>query len=100
MARNLWPGPEWVPALVVERLGPLTYLVDQLIWKRHIDLLRELHVQSHSETPSSDDTEVVPADDIQMSPPRSPPRVESQDTSAESERTGSSTEMPTVAQLT
>ena len=101
MARNLRPGPEWVPAVVVERLGPLTYLVettDQLIWKRHIDLLRELHVQSHSETPSSDDTEVVPADDIQMSPP---PLVESQDTSAESEETqgtGSSTETPTVAE--
>lgn len=45
MARNLRPGTEWVPAVVVERLGPLTYLVEtseHLIWKRHIDLLREL----------------------------------------------------------
>jgi hypothetical protein len=27
MARNLRPGPDRVPAVVVERLGPLTYLV-------------------------------------------------------------------------
>ena len=44
MAKNLRPGPDLV---VVERLGPLTYLVetaDRLLWKRHIDLLRELSV--------------------------------------------------------
>ena len=50
MAKNLRPGPDWVPAVVVERLGPLTYLVettDRLLWKRHIDLLRELCVRNH-----------------------------------------------------
>jgi hypothetical protein len=27
-SRNLRPGPDWIPAVVVERLGPLTYLVE------------------------------------------------------------------------
>ena len=61
MAKNLRPGPDWVPAVVVERLGPLTYLVetaDQLLWKRHIDLLRELAVRHPiSETQDSEDPE-------------------------------------------
>ena len=33
--------------VVIERLGALTYLVemtDHLLWKRHVDLLRELKV--------------------------------------------------------
>ena len=48
MAKNLRPRLDWVPAVVVEHLGPLTYLVattDSLLWKRHIDLLRELCVR-------------------------------------------------------
>ena len=54
MARNLRPGPDWVPAVVVERLGPLTYLVettDRLMWKRHVDLLRELSARSSRPEP-------------------------------------------------
>ena len=45
MARNLRPGPDWIPAVVVERLGPLSYLIeteDHDLWRRHIDLLKEL----------------------------------------------------------
>ena len=63
MVRNMHPGPDWVPAVVIERLGPLTYLVettDHLLWKRHIDLLRELKVNSQVETPQS--TESDPSD--------------------------------------
>ena len=63
MAHNMRPGPDWVPAVVIERLGPLTYLVettDHLLWKRHIDLLRELKVNSQVETPQS--TESDPSD--------------------------------------
>ena len=25
MAKNLRPGPDWIPAIIVERLGPLSY---------------------------------------------------------------------------
>ena len=44
MAKNLRPETAWVPGLVVERVGPLTYLVqvdDGGLWKRHIDHLHE-----------------------------------------------------------
>ena len=63
MAHNMHPGPDWVPAVVIERLGPLTYLgktADHLLWKRHIDLLCELKMDSQSETPQS--TESDPSD--------------------------------------
>ncbi len=45
MARNFRPGAEWVAAEIVERLGPLTYLVetsDRQLWRRHVDHLKEL----------------------------------------------------------
>ena len=38
LAQNYWAGPRWVPVTVVERRGPLTYLVlteQDLLWKRH-----------------------------------------------------------------
>ena len=44
MAKNLRPGAAWVPGVVVERLGPLTCLVqvsDGGLWKCHIDHLCE-----------------------------------------------------------
>ena len=70
MARNMCPGPDQVLAVVIERLGPLTYLVettDHLLWKRHIDLLCELKVNSKAETPQSrelDPSELdIPLDD-------------------------------------
>eukprot|EP00731_Ephydatia_muelleri_P034546 Em0065g7a len=42
MSRNLRNGPDWVPGVIVERLGPLTYLVQVssgAFWKRHVDQL-------------------------------------------------------------
>ena len=45
MAKNLRPGPDWIPAIIVERLGPLPYLVetsDKQCWRRHVDHLKEL----------------------------------------------------------
>ena len=57
MARNLRPGPDWVPTVVVERLGLLTYLVEtsnKLLWKRHIDLLRELSMRNSNTEPQED----------------------------------------------
>lgn len=45
MVRNLRPGPRWIPGTVVERNGPLSYLVQvngNQMWKRHIDHLREM----------------------------------------------------------
>jgi len=44
MAKNLRPGPDWIPAVIVERLGPLSFLVemtDHQLWRRHMDQLKE-----------------------------------------------------------
>ena len=43
MARNFRQGPLWLPGIISERLGPLTYLVEMdedRSWKRHVDQLR------------------------------------------------------------
>ena len=45
MAQNLRPGPEWIAGVIVERLGPLSYLVEteaHQFWKRHVDQLKEV----------------------------------------------------------
>ena len=44
MARNYSSGPKWESAVVVERKGPLSYTVQLdsgVIWRRHIDQLRD-----------------------------------------------------------
>jgi len=65
MAKNLRLGADWVPAIVVEQLGPLTYLVgtcnDQLLWKCHIDLLKELSVRNRTEEAQDTMDSDVPA---------------------------------------
>ena len=45
----LWPetmlnGPKWMSSVVIERKGPLSYTVQLelgLLWRRHIDQLRD-----------------------------------------------------------
>ena len=46
MAKNFRAGPDWVPATIVARLGPLSYLVetqDKLVWRRHVDHVKLSH---------------------------------------------------------
>ena len=43
MAKNYREGPQWMPGLVVEHKGPLTYIIpldSGMLWRRHIDQLR------------------------------------------------------------
>ena len=43
MAKNLRPGPAWVPGTITEQLGPLTFRVrvqNGQMWKRHMDHLK------------------------------------------------------------
>ena len=45
MARNLRPGPKWIPGTIVGQNGPLSYVVQVKggqVWKRHIEQLREV----------------------------------------------------------
>ena len=42
-AQNFRDGPDWVPAVVADQVGPLTFLVQLRsgeMWRRHIDSLR------------------------------------------------------------
>ena len=55
-ARNLRPGPDWIPSTIIEVLGPVTYIVetdDGLRWKRHANQLKDW-LSSSLTTPSSD----------------------------------------------
>ena len=64
MARNVRPGPNWVPATILEVLGPVSYLIetdDRQIWKHHADQLKPFEEQTLS-TESAGETEfpVIP----------------------------------------
>lgn len=85
MVRNLRPGCDWVPGVIIERSGPVSYVVhtsDQQIWKRHIDQLKELRdspiqhstefdgdndwnvAGTHAEVVCSDTTEAPPGNPV------------------------------------
>ena len=66
MARNLRPGPDWIPGTIVEVLGPVTYTVETdegHRWKRHAEQIkswvpstsRELPLDSPVDTPTPED---------------------------------------------
>ena len=64
MAKNLRQGPNWIPAVVVERLGPLSYLVeteDRELWRHHVDLLKELAVPDYRSPTATDPGGGAPA---------------------------------------
>ena len=45
MARNPRSGANYLPEVVVQRLGPLSFLVevgDGIVWRRHVDHLKPL----------------------------------------------------------
>ena len=52
MAKNLRPGPKWVPGVIVQSLGPLSFLIkmrDGQTWRRHVDHLKKLHTNPETE---------------------------------------------------
>ena len=57
MVKNLrLQGQAWVPGVVAEELGPLTYLIQVeggMFWRRHVDLLQEMGILSESPEMSS-----------------------------------------------
>jgi hypothetical protein len=43
MAKNFITGTNWIPAIVVARLGPVSYLLeleDKQLWQRHVDHIK------------------------------------------------------------
>jgi hypothetical protein len=58
--RNLRPGAKYVPGVVIERLGPLSYLVsvqDGVVWKRHVDHLKALNPSPEADRSSDNSVE-------------------------------------------
>lgn len=58
LTRNLRRGPRWVLGTVIERKGPLTYLVQVIggaIWKRHVD-----HLLQSSDSPQEEGESIAP----------------------------------------
>lgn len=63
MAKNLRPGPNWLPAIIVARLGPLSYLVeteDKQMWRRHVDHIKERVLPLIPTSTQSSQPEAVP----------------------------------------
>ena len=55
MAKNYRHGPKWLPGVIVEQLGTLTFLVqidNGMFWKRHVDQLRHRGHSSKDKTES------------------------------------------------
>ena len=55
MAKNYRSGPKWLPGVIVEQLGSLTFLVqldNGMFWKRHVDQLRGRDQSSSNNTDS------------------------------------------------
>jgi len=103
-ARSALPGSIWVPATIVEKLGPVTYTVeirDGTLWKRHADQLREFGGTEDPvvESGNADDSipaevsdsevttsELTPEQPLPVAPPEesTPPEMEDEPPSAES----------------
>ena len=70
-ARNFRVGSMWVPAMVVDQLGPLSYLVqlkDGELWRRHLD-----HLRAGSDQPPSLTTPERAEDDSVPCPEQASP---------------------------
>ena len=66
VVRNFRGGEKWVPGVIVQQLGPLTYLIDVSqgrVWKRHVD-----HMKVYDRKPNEyDDSDSVVDDGMNES---------------------------------
>ena len=73
MVRNNRPGPTWIPGEIVQKLGPVTYLVDvygDRPWKCHIDQVKERVESPSAVTPTSGPRQLVEEEssEVDLSP--------------------------------
>ena len=101
MAKNLRPGPAWVPGTITEQLEPLTFHVrvqNGQMWKRHMDHLKasgdpglsqeqsDLEENTQSEFTYTPRSETVTEQTTQQ--PTPPSMVESNTSTTDPARTG------------
>ena len=56
MVKNFRTGPPWVPGIIVQQLGPLTYMIEVSagkFWKRHVDHVKDYSSKGLSSAPES-----------------------------------------------
>ena len=108
MARNFHDGDKWVPGMVIERKGPLSYTIQTesgMLWRRHIDQLRKLATStansadspeestspydiggpSHTSDPEHEPEADAPPEEPEELPPNEPPLPE-EETETETEK--------------
>ena len=63
MVKNFRAGPTWVPGVIAQQLGPLTYMIEisaGKFWKRYVDHVKDYPSKGLSSAPvnlESDDNE-------------------------------------------
>ena len=73
--RNFRDGPRWVRGVVMETLGPLTYLIqtpDGSLWKRHLDQIRDGSKVSESDQTHDQDCDISVPSAVATSPTPTP----------------------------
>ena len=95
MAKNYRNGPKWLPGIIVEQLGTLTFLVqieNGMFWMRHMDQLRGRGYSSKDKTESKTAYAYTKSNDenLNESPEASNGAVSDTTTEAIQNETGSS----------
>ena len=88
MARNLRPGPKWIPGIIVHSLGPLSFLIetrDGQQWRRHVDHLKGVCCDQDSENDSTRDDDNWELPSAEQSSAPTPEGTESTESVPESD---------------
>ena len=65
MAKNMRPGENWIPGVILKQLGPVSFLVDVgegRTWKRHIDHLKVRDLPEPVAESAADEDNIVDVD--------------------------------------
>ena len=75
MARNLHPGPDWIPGTIIAVLGPVTYTVETdegQRWKRHADQIKSWIPPTSREPPLDIPVDISTSEDTILPEPEPP----------------------------
>ena len=89
MVKNFHTGPTWVPGIIVQQLGPLTYMIEvsaRIFWKWHVDHVKDYPSKGLSSAPENPEAD---NNDDEFSAP--PVGVSGEENNASSEGSNTST---------